>query len=199
MRARDLGEAACGLPTAALADEILWDGEGRVRALICLGGNPVAAWPDHERTWQAMHALDLLVTCDIKMSATAKAAHYVVAPRLTLEMPGSTYVSEIMYHYAVGFGLPVPYAQYTPAIVDPPAGSDLLEEWRLFWGIAQRARACSCNCGPTSHARPTNRGVSTPTLHQRSRSSSRSSTKIRACRWMRSSVTRVAQCSTPSP
>ena len=138
MRARDLGEAACGLPTAALADEILWNGEGRVRALICLGGNPVAAWPDHERTWQAMHALDLLVTCDIKMSATAKAAHYVVAPRLTLEMPGSTYVSEIMYHYAVGFGLPVPYAQYTPAIVDPPAGSDLLEEWRLFWGIAQR-------------------------------------------------------------
>ena len=138
MRARDLGEAACGLPTAALADEILWEGPERVRALICLGGNPVAAWPDHERTWRAMQALDLLVTCDIKMSATAKAAHYVVAPRLTLEMPGSTYVSEIMYHYAVGFGLPVPYAQYTPAIVEPPAGSDLLEEWRLFWGVAQQ-------------------------------------------------------------
>ena len=137
MRARDLGEAACGLPTAALADEILWEGEGRVRALICLGGNPVAAWPDHEHTWKAMQALDLLVACDIKMSATAKAAHYVVSPRLTLEMPGSTYVAEIMYHYAVGFGLPVPYAQYTPAIVEPPAGSDLLEEWRLFWGIAQ--------------------------------------------------------------
>ncbi|MEO5840643.1 MAG: molybdopterin-dependent oxidoreductase [Acidimicrobiales bacterium] len=136
MRARDLGEAACGLPTAALADEILWDGEDRVRALMCLGGNPVAAWPDHERTWQAMQALDLLVTCDIKMSATAKAAHYVVAPRLTLEMPGSTYVSEVMYHYAVGFGLPVPYAQYTPAIVEPPAGSDLLEEWKLFLGVA---------------------------------------------------------------
>jgi anaerobic selenocysteine-containing dehydrogenase len=137
MRARDLGEAACGLPTAALADEILWEGDGRVRALICLGGNPVAAWPDHEHTWKAIQALDLLVTCDIKMSATAKAAHYVVAPKLTLEMPGSTYVAEVMYYYAIGFGLPVPYAQYTPAVVEPPAGSDLLEEWKLFWGIAQ--------------------------------------------------------------
>jgi anaerobic selenocysteine-containing dehydrogenase len=84
-----------------------------------------------------MQSLDLLVTCDIKMSATAKAAHYVIAPRLTLEMPGSTYVSEVMYHYAVGFGLPVPYAQYTPALVDPPAGSDLVEEWKLFLGVAQ--------------------------------------------------------------
>jgi anaerobic selenocysteine-containing dehydrogenase len=84
-----------------------------------------------------MQSLDLLVTCDIKMSATAKAAHYVIAPRLTLEMPGSTYVSEVMYHYAVGFGLPVPYAQYAPAIVEPPAGSDLLEESSLFLGVAQ--------------------------------------------------------------
>lgn len=137
MRSRDLGEAACGMPTAAAADEILWDGPDRVRALICLGGNPVAAWPDHRRTWEAMEALDLLVTCDIKMSATARAAHYVLAPRLTLELPGSTYVAEIMYHYAVGFGLPVPYAQYTPAVADPPPGSDLIEEWQVFRGIAR--------------------------------------------------------------
>jgi len=138
LRVRGLTDAACGLSTAALADEILLEGAGRVRALFCLGGNPAAAWPDHDKTVAAMRSLDLLVTLDIKMSATATLADYVIAPRLTLEIPGTTYVSEIMYHYAVGFGLPVPYAQYTPAVVDPPAGSDLTEEWRFFHGLAQR-------------------------------------------------------------
>ena len=136
LRVRGLADAACGLSTAALADEILLDGPGRVRALICLGGNPAAAWPDHDKTVAAMRALDLLVTFDIKMSATARLADHVVAPRLTLEIPGSTYVSEIMYHYAVGFGLPEPHAQYTPAIVEPPSGAEVIEEWRFLARVA---------------------------------------------------------------
>jgi anaerobic selenocysteine-containing dehydrogenase len=32
------------MPTAALADEILTPGDGQVRALIVVGGNPVLAW-----------------------------------------------------------------------------------------------------------------------------------------------------------
>lgn len=138
LRVRNLRNAACGLSTAALADEILLDGDERVRALIVLGGNPVAAWPDLDKTWRAMHALDLLVTLDIKLSATARAAHYVLAPPLTLEIPGTTYVAESMYHYAVGFGLPVPYANATPPVLAPPAGSELIEEWRVFAELASR-------------------------------------------------------------
>jgi anaerobic selenocysteine-containing dehydrogenase len=136
LRVRGLADAACGLSTAALADEMLLDGPGRVRALLCLGGNPAAAWPDHDRTVAALRSLDLLVTFDIKMSATAGLAHYVVAPRLTLEIPGTTYVSEVMYYYAVGFGLPVPYAQYAPAIAAPPPGADVVEEWRFLARVA---------------------------------------------------------------
>ena len=132
LRVRGLANAACGLSTAALADEILLEGPGQVKALFCVGGNPAAAWPDHEKSWRAMQALDLLVTIDIKMSATAKAADYVIAPKLTLEIPGSTIVSEALYYYAIGFGYPQPYANYTPAIVEPPAGSDLIEDWQVF-------------------------------------------------------------------
>jgi anaerobic selenocysteine-containing dehydrogenase len=132
LRVRELADAACGLSTAALADEILLDGPDKVRALFCVGGNPVAAWPDHTKTWRAMQALDLLVTIDIKMSATAKVADYVIAPRLTLEIPGSTIVSEALYYYAIGFGYPQPYANYTTAVVDPPDGSDLIEDWQVF-------------------------------------------------------------------
>lgn len=136
LRVRGLRDAACGLSTAALADEMLLEGPGRVRALLCLGGNPAAAWPDHDKTVEALRSLDLLVTFDIKMSATAQLADYVVAPYLTLEIPGTTYVSEVMYHYAVGFGLPVPHAQYTPAVAAPPEGSELVEEWRFLARVA---------------------------------------------------------------
>jgi anaerobic selenocysteine-containing dehydrogenase len=138
LRVRGLADAACGLSTAALADEILMPGDGRVKALICVGGNPVAAWPDQNKTWRAMQELDLLVTVDIKMSATAKVADYVIAPTLSLEVPGTTLLNESLFYYGMGFGYPAPYAQYTPAIVDPPAGSDVIEDWQVFYGLARR-------------------------------------------------------------
>ena len=67
---RELTNTAAGLPTAALADEILLEGEGRVRALFCLGGNPMMAWPDQRRAHRALESLDLLVTFDPELSAS---------------------------------------------------------------------------------------------------------------------------------
>jgi anaerobic selenocysteine-containing dehydrogenase len=136
LRVRGFSNTAAGLPTAALADEILLEGEGQVKALFCIGGNPMAAWPDQLKTHAAMQALELLVSFDIKMSATAKLAHYVIAPKLSLEQPGMTLPSESLVPYAMGYL--VPYAQYTPKLVDPPQGSDLIEEWEFFYGLAQR-------------------------------------------------------------
>jgi anaerobic selenocysteine-containing dehydrogenase len=138
IRVRGLSDAACGMPTAALADEILLPGEGQVRALLSVGGNPMAAWPDQKKTHRALEALELLVQVDIKMSATAKLADYVIAPKLSLEMPGSTLVNESLYYYSIGFGYPQAYAQYAPALVSPPAGSDVVEDWELFYELGRR-------------------------------------------------------------
>jgi anaerobic selenocysteine-containing dehydrogenase len=136
LRVRGFANTMAGLPTAALADEILLEGEGQVKALFCLGGNPMAAWPDQEKTYAAMQKLDLLVTLDIKMSSTSKLASYVIAPKLSLEQPGMSLPSESLTPYAMGYS--IPYGQYAPKLVDPPAGSDLLEEWEFFYGLAQR-------------------------------------------------------------
>ena len=138
LRVRGFTNTAAGMPTTALADEILLEGDGRVRALVNLGGNPVAAWPDQQKTVAAMKKLDLLVQIDIKMSATAKLAHYVIAPKHTLEMAGITLNQDYLALYGVGFGYPEAYGQYTPAITHPPAGSDLLEEWEFFYELAKR-------------------------------------------------------------
>jgi anaerobic selenocysteine-containing dehydrogenase len=138
VRVRDLANTAAGMPTAALADEILLEGEGRVRALISIGGNPVVAWPDQLKTIEAMKKLDLLVQMDIKMSATARMADYVVATKVPLEMPGMTLLQDFLTMYSQGFGYPESYGQYAPALLDVPEGSDLVDDWELFYETAKR-------------------------------------------------------------
>jgi anaerobic selenocysteine-containing dehydrogenase len=137
LRVRGLGESAAGLPTSALAEEILLEGEGQVRALFNLGGNPMASWPDQKRTHAAMQTLELSVTCDRKMSVTARFSHYVIPPKLTFEVPNTTRNHEMLPAYGLP-SFPGPYAQYAPAIVAPPEGADVVEEWELFYGLAQR-------------------------------------------------------------
>src|SRR5690606_35383324 len=50
MRSRDLGMSAAGMPTAGLTDEILYEGEGRVRVLVNVGANPMMSFPDQKKT-----------------------------------------------------------------------------------------------------------------------------------------------------
>lgn len=138
LRVRGLTDTVAGMPTAALADEILLEGDGQVRALICIGGNPMAAWPDQRKTERALESLELLVTLDTEMSGTSRMADYVIAPMMQMETPAMTVGSELIKYYTSGTGIPAPYAQYAPRLIDPPEGSDLIEEWRFFLGLAKR-------------------------------------------------------------
>ncbi|TPG33236.1 molybdopterin dinucleotide-binding protein [Mycobacterium hodleri] len=138
LRVRGLTDAVCGMPTAALADEILLEGDGQVKALICIGGNPMAAWPDQRKTQRALESLELLVTLDTEMSLTSRLADYVIAPKMQMETPAMTQGSELIKYYTSGTGIPAAYAQYSPRLVDPPEGSDLTEEWEFFLGLAKR-------------------------------------------------------------
>jgi anaerobic selenocysteine-containing dehydrogenase len=140
-RVRGLGLSAAGMPSATLAEEILIDGPGRVRALISCGGNPLAAFPDHAQTVRAFERLDLLVQVDPFMSQTAELADYVIAPKMTPEMIGITIkIESSPKQYATGYGYPADYAQYSDAIVEPPPDSEVIEDWELFYGLAQRMR-----------------------------------------------------------
>lgn len=138
MRVRGLEQNVGGLPTAALAEEILLPGEGQIRALINIGGSPMMAWPDQRRTREALESLDLFITTDVEYSPSARMAHYIVATKMTLETAGMTQVVESIKYYHPGYGFSMPYAQYTPPLIDPPAGSDLIEDWQLYYRVAQR-------------------------------------------------------------
>jgi anaerobic selenocysteine-containing dehydrogenase len=134
----DLPPAVCGLPTSALADEILLEGEDRVRALITIGGNPMRAWPDPIRTKAALERLELHVVVEPRWTDTAQLADFVLAPKLPLETPGSTLSTENLFTVSPALGYSEPYGQYAAPIVAPPEGSELLEDWEFFYGLAQR-------------------------------------------------------------
>ncbi|WP_156681294.1 molybdopterin-containing oxidoreductase family protein [Sphingomonas profundi] len=119
-------------PTATLADEILTPGKGRIRALILGGGNPLTSFPDQRRAAAAMGALELLVAIDPWRTPSTDLAHYVLPPTmqyeradLPLNLPG----------YACWPGT---WAQYTLPVIAPPAGSDVVHDWYVYWAIANR-------------------------------------------------------------
>jgi anaerobic selenocysteine-containing dehydrogenase len=135
MVARGLTMAASGMPTAALAEEIL---AGKVRALLCVGGNPAVSWPDQNLSVRALGALDLLVQFDIRMTPTAQLADYVIAPKVSVEVPTSSWAYEKIEAYGSIYAMAEPFGMYAPRLLDPPAGSDLIEEWEFFYGMARR-------------------------------------------------------------
>ena len=116
------------MPTAVISDEMLLEGEGQIKALICVGGNPLLAWPDQEKTHAALSGLELLVCIDIKMAATAQMADYVLAPKMCLEREDVTLLTDIWHDK--------PYSQYTQTVVE--AEGDKIEEWEFFWAMGKR-------------------------------------------------------------
>jgi anaerobic selenocysteine-containing dehydrogenase len=135
LRVPGRAHAPGALQLTDLVDEMLLDGDGRVRALLCVGGNPATAWPDQVRTIEALQSLDLLVVVDPFLTATAKLAHYVVAPKLTLETPAATNLQDF-YPEVACTGYVDSYAHYVEPAVEPPEGSELVEEWELLMRLA---------------------------------------------------------------
>ena len=116
------------MPTSLLSDEILLEGEGQVRALIVVGGNPLLAWPNQDKVHKALESLDLLISIDPYMSATTSMADYVFAPKLTLERDDVTLLADPWYE--------APYSQYSKAVI--ATDKDVVEEWEVYWGLANR-------------------------------------------------------------
>lgn len=119
-----LGQA----PTAALADELLEPGPGRVRSLLTVGGNPVLAWPDQAKVVRALETLDLHVALDIRVSATARLADYVIPSVLSLERPDVPTNVDRWFED--------PYVMYTPAVLAPDPS--MVDEAGLYVELAKR-------------------------------------------------------------
>ena len=69
-------------PVATLAEEIQTPGEGQIRSLITVAGNPVLSSPSGHKLAEAFEGLDYMVSVDIYLNETTKYANII--------LPGTT-------------------------------------------------------------------------------------------------------------
>ncbi|GGB53293.1 molybdopterin-containing oxidoreductase family protein [Blastomonas aquatica] len=128
-RFRGLTHLMNEMPCNVLADEILTPGEGQIRALVSIGGNPMLAFPDQDKMARAVQSLDLFVSVDIRsQGVSARRSDYILAPLMCLERDDISSLSEWWYE--------IPYARYTEALIARPG--DLLDEYEMLWELAKR-------------------------------------------------------------
>jgi anaerobic selenocysteine-containing dehydrogenase len=92
-RVRALPEFGGELPVGVLAEEIETPGEGQVRALLTVAGNPVLSTPDGRRLDAALASLDFMVAIDIYVNETTRHADLILPPASPLTQ----------YHYDLIF------------------------------------------------------------------------------------------------
>ena len=115
---RVLGE----LPAACLAEEIETPGEGQVRALITVAGNPALSAPNGDRLAAAFATLDAMVCVDAYLNETTRHARVILPPPSPLERS----------HYDLSFyQLSIRnIAHYSLPVFQRPTGQ--LDEWEIL-------------------------------------------------------------------
>jgi len=93
-RVNKLPEFTGEYPVAALADEILTPGDGQLKALVTLAGNPVLSTPNGAKLEQALAKLDYMVSIDIYLNETTKYANIILPTTVGLETP----IYDLIFH-----------------------------------------------------------------------------------------------------
>src|SRR5215217_6185264 len=123
-RVRGLPEAFGELPVSALAEEIDTPGEGQVRALVTVAGNPVVSTPNSERLESAVDGLDFMLSIDIYVNETTRHADVVLPAPEPLE---KAHYDLALYQLATRN-----IANYSPAVFERKGPAD----WEVFMRLA---------------------------------------------------------------
>ena len=113
-RVRDLPEVLGELPASTMIDEMCEPGDGQIRALITVGGNPALTSPDAEALDAALDSLDFMVSVDPYLNETTRHADVLLPPPSALEKS----------HYDIAFTtLSVRnYAMWSAPVYERPEG-----------------------------------------------------------------------------
>lgn len=84
-RVRQLPEFMGELPVVALAEEIMTEGEGQIKAMITSCGNPVLSTPNGRQLDKAFEQLEFMVSIDIYLNETTCHADIILPPATGLE------------------------------------------------------------------------------------------------------------------
>ena len=130
-RVRGLPETSGELPVSALREEIETPGEGQVRALLTLAGNPVLSTPDGAALDRALNGLDFMAAIDIYINETTRHADVILPPTTALERDQY----DIVFHLLAVRNT----ARFTPAVF--AKSRDQRHDWQIFREVALRTVA----------------------------------------------------------
>jgi anaerobic selenocysteine-containing dehydrogenase len=127
-RVRKLPEFAGELPVATLAEEILTEGPGQIKALVTSAGNPVLSTPNGRELDRALAGLEFMVSIDPYINETTRHAHIILPPSSPLERG----------HYDVAFHLLAVRntTKFSPALFEPDG--ETKPDWEIFVELQAR-------------------------------------------------------------
>ena len=130
-RVRGIPEFAGELPVSTLREEIETPGDGQIRAMLTVAGNPVLSTPDGKGLGRAFDGLDFMAAVDIYLNETTRHADVILPPTTALEREQY----DLVFHTLAVRNT----ARFTPPVFDKP--DDAMHDWEIFREIALRTAA----------------------------------------------------------
>lgn len=137
-RVRGLPESLGELPAAALAEEIDTPGEGQLRGLVTVAGNPVLSLPNSGRLDAALAGLDLMISVDVYLNETTRHAHVILPVPSALQ---KQHYDTALYNLALRN-----VANWSDRVL--PLGDGELDEWEVMAKLAMIAQGAGPDADP---------------------------------------------------
>ena len=122
-RVRGAKEVLGQVPVSCLAEEIATPGEGQLRALITVAGNPVLSTPAGHRLDEVLPTLDAMISVDLWLNETTRHADVILPAPSPLEQP---HHDDLILNFAINS-----IANYSPPVF-APEDPDRPEEWEIL-------------------------------------------------------------------
>jgi anaerobic selenocysteine-containing dehydrogenase len=137
-RVRGVGETLGELPVAVLAEEIDTPGDGQIRALVTVAGNPVLSTPNAGRLDAALETLDFYVAVDPYVNETTRHADVILPPPTALQKAHyDLALLQLALHNV---------ANYSPTVL--PLDEGQLDEWKILARLALVAQGMGADADP---------------------------------------------------
>jgi anaerobic selenocysteine-containing dehydrogenase len=130
-RVRGLPEFGGELPSSVMAEEMLTEGEGRIRAMITIAGNPILSTPNGAQLDRGFDSLDFAVSIDFFINETSRHADIILPPVSPIQRS----------HYDLALYLTAVrnIAKYSPAPFALKEGE--LDDWQILTELSIRLAA----------------------------------------------------------
>jgi len=138
-RVRKFPEALGEYPVAMLAEEITTGGEGQVRALVTVAGNPVLSTPNGRQMEAALDELEFMVSVDMYLNETTRHANVILPPPSHLER---SHYDLIFASFAIRN-----VANYSEPVL--PNSDNQPDEWEILVKLAGIAKGLGADIDPS--------------------------------------------------